>query len=456
MGCQHTDQGHELPQLAGLISVDDFQTAVGNEDITTVMVCVPDMRGRLKGKRVNALVLLDQIANGRNASEACAYILATNMDMEPLGGFDLTGWDKGFQDLGMVADVQTLRVLPYMPGLALVHCDAVQLDGTPLQIAPRHMLRTQLDQLAELGFEARVGLESEFVLCDGLQPVVRHNLDYDLDHPPVLHDVLRYLEDALPEVGVPIEATKTEGAPGQVEITFPYGPALPACDNYTVFKQTVKHLARRHELTATFMSAPFTGVGSGLHLHLSLWKDGEPVFATASGDELPDTMRHSIAGLLSGMPHLTPLYAPDPNSYKRYATAHSFAPRYMNWGRDNRGCAVRVTGHRDGTHLEIRLPGADANPYLAVAASLAAIVHGLTEKLTPPEPCQRDAYADRQAVPVRRDLAEALSYFADSSFAESAFGADVVRHYAIAAESGIAEDRTQVTDVERERGFERA
>lgn len=456
MGSQHTDQDHELSQLAGRISANALHAAVESQDITTVEVAVPDMMGRLKGKRLNALTFLDRIAIGRHVSEACAYILATNVGMDPLGGFDLTGWDKGFQDLGMVADLDTLRVLPYLPGVALVHCDAVQPDGTPLEVAPRRMLRTQLDRLAELGFEARVGLESEFVLCDGLQPVAPHNLDYGLDHPPVLSDFLQYLEDCLPEVGVPVEATKTEGAPGQVEITFQYGPALAACDDYTVYRQTVRHLAKRHGLTATFMSAPFTGVGSGLHLHLSLWRDGKPAFAAASGEELPATMRHSIAGLLSKMPHLAPLYAPNPNSYKRYATAHSFAPQYMNWGHDNRGCAVRVTGHGDGTHLEIRLPGADANPYSALAASLASIVHGLTEKLTPPDPCQHDAYADRQAPPVRRDLAEALSYFDGNNFAETALGAEVVRHYATAAENELAEHRRQVTDVERERGFDRA
>jgi glutamine synthetase len=456
MSSQPTVQEPEFTGLAGRISADDFRTAVVREDITTVMVCVPDMLGRLKGKRLNAFTFLDRRAKETTVSEACAYILATNVDMGPLGGFDLTGWGQGFQDLGMVADMATLRVLPYRPGLALVHCDAVQPDGTPLEIAPRRMLRTQLAKLAELGFEARVGLESEFVLCNGHQPVAQHNLDYALDHPPALSDFLRHLEDVLPKVGVPIEATKTEGAPGQIEVTFPYGAALEACDDYTVYKQTVQYLARRQALTATFMSAPFTGVGSGLHLHLSLWQDGASAFAATSGEELPLPMQHSIAGLLSGMPHLAPLYAPSPNSYKRYAAAHSFAPQYMNWGHDNRGCAVRVTGHGESAHLEIRLPGADANPYLALAASLAAVVHGLTEKLTPPGPCRGDAYADRQAPPVRRDLAEALAYFDGSSFAESALGAEVVRHYTIAAEAEITEHRRQVTDIEQERGFDRA
>ncbi|MEU6070565.1 glutamine synthetase family protein [Streptomyces sp. NPDC047082] len=456
MGNHRSDRAHELPQLAGLISLEDFRTAVEHEDITTVMVCVPDMMGRLKGKRLNAFTFLDRVSKETTVSEACAYILATNVDMDPLDDFNLTGWNQGFQDLGMVADLDTLRVLPYTPGLALVHCDAVQPDGTLLEIAPRRMLRTQLDRLEELGFQVRVGLESEFLLCNGRQPVTQHNLDYALAHPPELSDFLRYVEAALPEAGVPVEATKTEGARGQLEITFPYGPALQACDNYTVYKQTVQHLARRQALTATFMSAPFTDVGSGLHLHLSLWRDGAPAFAAASGEELPETMCHSIAGLLSGLPHLAPLYAPTPNSYKRYATPHSFAPQYMNWGHDNRGCAVRVTGHGEGTHLEVRLPGADANPYLVVAASLAAIVHGLTEKLTPPAPCRIDAYTDRQAIPVARDLDQAVALFADSTFAESAFGAGVVRHYAIAAQAELAEHRRQVTDVERDRGFDRA
>ncbi|MET9258043.1 glutamine synthetase family protein [Streptomyces sp. NPDC003717] len=456
MGGRHTGQDDERPPLAGLLSGADLRAAVARGDVTTVMVCVPDMMGRLKGKRLAAQGFLDRIADGHNVSEACAYVLATNVGMDPLDGFDLTGWDRGFQDLGMVADLDTLRVLPHMPGVALVHCDAVQPDGTVLEVAPRRMLRTQLDRLAELGFEVRVGLESEFVLCDGQEPVARHNLDYALDHPPALEDFLRNLEDALPGAGVPVEATKTEGAAGQVEITFPYGPALRACDDYTVYKQTVRHQAGRRGLTATFMAAPFTGVGSGLHLHLSLWQDDAPVFAASSGEELPETLRHSIAGLLSALPRLAPLYAPNPNSYKRYATAHSFAPQFLNWGFDNRGCAVRVTGHGDGTHLEIRLPGADANPYLAVAASLAAIVHGLTEKLTPPDPCRGDAYADREAPRVRRDLAEALAYFDGDDLATSALGAEVVRHYAVAAEAETAEHRRQVTDVERERGFDRA
>ncbi len=457
MSSQHTQHGDAIVKRAGLISLDALRAGVECNEISTVMVAVRDMVGRLQGKRLAANIFLDRIASGTRVSEACAYILATDVDMAPLNGFALTGWEEGFQDIGFVPDLKTLRALPYLPGTALVHCEAVHPDGAPVDVAPRYILRAQLDRLAELGFEARVGVESEFLLCKRRQPVVPHNLDYTLGHSPLLTDFFRYLEDALHDAGTPVEAVKTEGAPGKVEVTFPYGPALEACDAYTVYKQAVRHLAQRHGMTATFMSTPFTGMSSGLHLHLSLWQDGAPAFATASRTQLPtDAMGHSIAGLLSGMPHLAPLYAPTPNSYKRYAAPHSFAPQFMNWGIDNRGCAVRVTGHGDGTHLEIRLPGADANPYLALAACLAAVVHGLTEKLKPPAPCLGDAYNDQQSLPVRRDLSEALAYFDGSSFATWALGPDVVRHYARAARAEIAQHLGQVTDVERERGFNRA
>ncbi|MFD7769844.1 glutamine synthetase family protein [Streptomyces sp. NPDC059787] len=450
---QHAQNTENGPWPTGTVSLDELKGAVARGEITTVRLAVPDMQGRLKGKILNASVFLDRMLS---KAEMCAYVLATDIDMTPLGGFDLTGWEQGYGDMGITADQNSIRLLPHQPGTALVLADAFHHDGKPVEVAPRRILRTQLARLAELGFEVRVGLESEFLLCKGLQPVVPHNLDYALTHPPLLTEFFRQVEDALRGAGTPVESIKTEGAPGQVEITFPYGPALEACDAYTVYKHTVRYLAQRQVLTASFMAAPFTGVGSGMHLHVSLWQNGTSAFATSSGTRLPEVMRYGIAGLLSGMPHLAPLYAPFPNSYKRHATPHSFAPQHMNWGYDNRGCAVRVTGHGDSTHLEVRLPGADANPYLALAASLAAITHGVTEKLTPPDPCLGDAYEDRQAPPVRRDLAEALAYFDGSTLAQSLLGDEVVRHYARAAQAEITEHSRQVTDVEREREFDRA
>lgn len=453
---------------AGHLSVDDLKTAVNNGDITTVLLAVPNMLGQLKGKRLDAPGFLQTITKQtQDGAEMCAYILATNVDMEPLEGFELTGWESGFGDFGVVPDLATIRRLPYMPGTVLIHADALHHSGLPIDAAPRTMLRTQIDRLTKLGLAVKVGLESEFMLYRGtaqqahaagyraLEPAAPHNLDYALDHPVALTDFFDDLEEVLRDAGTPVEAVKTEGAAGQVEVTFPYGEALAACDAYTVYKHAVKHLGGRHTMTPTFMASPRTDLSSGLHLHLSLWRDGRNAFAIRDEGELPDTMQEAIAGLLSGLPHLAPLYAPSVNSYKRFRP-HSFAPTHFTWGRDNRGCAIRVTGHGDGAHLEIRLAGADANPYLALAASLAAIHHGLTEQPEFPPQTTGDAYQTDDGLPVRADLVEALADFRSSKLALGAFGPTVVRHYAYAARHEIRWHRHRVTDAERERGFLRA
>ncbi|MEU9286448.1 glutamine synthetase family protein [Streptomyces sp. NPDC048275] len=467
---QHLHNAHHTdgaPQSTGLLCPDALRDAVERGDITTVMLAVPDMMGRLKGKRLHASVFLEQLLS---RAEMCAYILASDVDMTPLPGFGLTGWEQGYGDISVLPDMGTIRHLSYLPGTTLIHADAVHREGTLVEVAPRQMLRTQLQRLTGLGLEVRVGLESEFVLYQGsphharqagyrgLEPVSPHNLDYALDHPPALSDFFRYLEDALHHAGTPAEAVKTEGAPGQIEVTFPYGPALPACDAYTVYQHAVRHLAQRHCLTPTFMAVPQTGVGSGLHIHLSLLDVASyrnTFAARLDEEELPATMQRAIAGLISAMPYLAPLYAPHANSYKRYAP-RSFAPTRFTWGYDNRSCAIRVTGHGPGRHLEVRLPGADANPYLALAATLAAIHHGLTTQPELPPHTAGDAYQSADALPVPRDLIEALADFDDSKITQNAFGEAVVRHYAHAAQHEIDAHRGLVTDIELDRGFLRA
>ncbi|MEU2774634.1 glutamine synthetase family protein [Streptomyces sp. NPDC007162] len=443
-----------LPAAPRVLSKDDLREAVEHGTIRTVLTVVPDMLGRLKGKRSAAVALFERLdeGDGIRVGEACSYLLATNAAMEPLDGFDLTSWDHGFHDMGVNADWSTLRPLPYMPGTALVHCDAVDTDGAPIEVAPRQMLHRQVERLAELGYDVQVGWESEFVLYNGDRPAVERNIDYDLDLPPRLGDLLTHLEDALPDAGVELEAFKGEGAAGQIEATFPKGGVMEACDNYTVYKHAVKHFARRHGLTASFMAAPETGVSSGLHLNLSLWHDGEPLFGRPSPRALPTgTMAYSIAGLIAAAPHLMPLFAGNTNAYKRYATSHSFTPQFMNWGLDNRGCAIRVTGHGPSSRLEIRLAGAEANPYLVAAASLAAIAHGLDEKLDLPDPCVGDGYAGDAFTPLPRDLGEALVDFRRGVMARDLLGKQVVAHYGRAAQVEIDEQHREVTDVERRR-----
>ncbi|MFE9769752.1 glutamine synthetase family protein [Streptomyces sp. NPDC005808] len=456
MSPQKPHRADQAPRRFGLLSLDDLRDAVKSGDVTAVMLAVPDMWGRLKGKRLNASVFLDRMLTG---AEACAYILATDVNMTPMDGFELTGWDSGFGDLSVIPNHAAIRLLPYLPGVALIHADVAHADGELVEIAPRQMLRAQLDKLADLGLDVKVGLESEFVLLDGtpeqvLEPVADQNLDYALDHPPALTDFIQHLEYALHGAGAPPESVKTESGGRQLEVAFPYGESLAACDSYTVYRHTVRHLALRRGLMPNFMAAPKTGVGSGLHLHLSLETDGVNGFAAGQDDKkkLTETMGRAIAGLISGMPHLAPLYAPFPNSYKRYV-AHSFAPTRFTWGYDNRSCAIRVTGHGAGRHLEVRLPGADANPYRALAAALAAVHHGITGDPELPPPVSGDAYKAVDSLRVPRDLVEALAAFTDSKIAQNAFGVGVVKHYAHAAQHEIDESRRRVSDVELERGF---
>lgn len=453
-----------LRRPARAFSVDELRKAVGAGVIDTVLLAVPDLQGRLKGKRYGARHFLDRVLDG--GAEMCAYILATDADMTPSDGFALTSWASGYEDLTVVPDPSTLRILPWMPRTALVLGNAVDLDEDPIEVAPRQILRHQLTRLASHGLHAQAGLETEFVLYHGshtpdarvghggLVPVTAENLDYALDHTPEADRFFRRLQGSLAKAGMPVEAVKTEGAPGQVEVTFPYGPALPACDNHLVFKHAVRTLAGRSGMTATFMASPQTGLASGLHLHISLTRSGNPMIADPDG-RLSEIGEQAVAGLLAALPGLAPLYAPNINSYKRYVPS-SFAPTRMTWGWDNRTCAVRIAGHGTGLHLEVRVPGADTNPYLALSAALAAITHGIERQLTPPAPCTANAYEAADAPLLPLTLGQARSAFRHSHVAQEAFGKVVVDHYAHLAQLELDYHRGTVTDAEQARWFTRA
>ncbi|MFC8520326.1 glutamine synthetase family protein [Streptomyces sp. NPDC057257] len=457
---EHTEP---RPWPAGPVSLATLRDHVERGEITTIRLAVPDIQGRPKGKILSAPVFMERM---NSEAEMCAYVLATDINMTPLDGFDLTGWQQGYGDLGVRADPNSIRLLPHQPGTALVIGDAFHPGGAPVEVAPRHILRTQLERLADLGYHAAVGTEVEFLLYQGtaqdahqsgyrgLRPAWPHNLDYSLGHPPEATDFFGHLHGVLQDAGIPIEAIKTEGAPGQVEVTFVYGDVMGACDAYTAFRLIVQDLAQRHGMTPVFMAAPVTGVGSGLHTHLSLWSPHGNAFTYHRGDDLPPALERAIAGLLSALPHLAPLYAPTANSYKRYAP-HTFAPTRYTWGFDNRGCAIRVTGVGENAHVEVRLPGADANLYLALAAACAAMIHGIEDCPELPPPCVGDPYTVTDAAAVPADLAEAVRDFDGHKIAYDALGETVVRHYARAAQAEIAWQRSHVTDVERERGVGR-
>lgn len=444
-------------------SLSDLRHLVKAGQIDTVLLALPDLQGRLKGKRYDADHFLRRIAHA--GAEVCAYVLATDVGMNPAAGFALTSWETGYQDLAVSPALNSLRQLPWMPRTAFVLGDAVHPDGTPIDLAPRQILHAQMTRLARHGLHPKAGLETEFALYQGtyaaleeagyqsLRPLTTQNLDYALDHDPVSDRFFRRLQRALAGAGLPVEAIKTEAGPGQVEVTFPYGGALSACDGHLLFKHAVRTLGARAGLAPTFMAAPETGRANGLHLHVSLWSKGIS-HLNEPGGGLSEIARYAIAGLLDGLPDLGPLYAPNVNSYKRFVPG-SFAPTTFSWGYDNRTCAVRVVGHDDGLHLEVRVPGADANPYLALAAVLAAIDHGIEQQLALGPHETGNAYS-MDGTPVPATLEHALSAFQNSALAERAFGGDVVQHYARLAQLELDHHQRLVTDAERQRWLERA
>ncbi|MDH6222213.1 glutamine synthetase family protein [Streptomyces pseudovenezuelae] len=427
--------------------------------VDTVMLAVPDMQGRLKGRRFGADHFLHRVVPG--GSDMCAYVFATDVDMRPLDGFALSSADTAYGDVSLLPDPNAVYQLGWMPRTALVYADAIHDDGQPVNVAPRQILKHQLDRLAARGIMAWTGLETEFVLSHadagdcgrrGTRPVATRNLDYALAHPRVMTRFFEELAECLAGMGWPVEAIKTESAHGQVEVTFPYGDPLRAADLHLLFKHAVRTIAEQAGLVANFMAAPATGVGSSCHIHLSLTRDGVPLFAETGG-RMPDKARHAIGGLLDILPHLALLYAPTSNSYKRYVPG-TFAPTTFTWGRDNRTCAIRVVGRGNTLHLENRLPGADTNPYLALAAVLAASLAGIDHKVDPPPPYIGSAFDDVQAPPMPGSLEEALAALPDCPLpASDLLTPDVVAHYTNAARHELAVYRTTVTDLDLHRGL---
>ncbi|MFJ4918413.1 glutamine synthetase family protein [Streptomyces sp. NPDC088725] len=452
----------------GRLTLDQLREEAGHGRVTTVELALTDIQGRQQGKRHHVRHFLDHVVP--DGSDMCAYVLATDADMLPPTDFELVSWDSGIGDFQVRPDLTTIRTVPWDHGTVLVHADAF-LDGRPVEVSPRRVLSRALDRLAARGLHVRTGIETEFTLYRGshlhleetnhqrLRPVSARNRDFALDLDPATSRYLRLLQDALEQAGLPIEAAKSEAAPGQVEITFPYGDPMAACDGHTLFKRVARHTGHRTRLAPTFMATPQNGSASGLHLHLSLWRDGAPAFTDTAGGLSP-LGEHAVAGLLTALPDLTPLWAPNANSYRRYAP-ETGAPTSFTWGHDNRTCAVRVVG-RENPHLEIRLPGADANPYLALTAALAAIEYGIENALKPPPPCAGNAYADHTAPPVHQTLGAALGAFRDSPLTGALLTPGVATHYAKVAQleldalpGGSAPD-TEVTAAEHERWFSRA
>ncbi len=453
---------------SSMLSPDELGRLVAADDVDTVIVAFTDMQGRLMGKRVSARFFVDEVAE--HGAECCNYLLAVDVDMDTVVGYAMSNWDTGYGDMVMLPDLTTLRLIPWLPGTALVLADLVWHDGSPVEPAPRRILRRQLDRLHQRGLRAFVGTELEFMVFDdtyrhawasgyrGLTPASDYNTDYAVlastRIEPLLRDIRRHMEGA----GLRWEAVKGECNKGQQEIGFRYDEVLVTCDNHGIYKNGAKEIAEQHGKCLTFMAKYDEREGNSCHIHLSLRAaDGSAVFADEQQPlGMSQTFRSFVAGQLATLRELTLFYAPNINSYKRFAD-RSFAPTVVVWGLDNRTCALRIVGHGDNIRVECRVPGGDVNQYLAIAALIAGGLHGIEHGLQLPEPYAGNAYEtvvdDAERLP--GTLAEAAALFEASTLARQAFGENVVSHYVNNARVEVAAFNAAVTDWERVRGFER-
>ena len=448
----------------GMLSLEQLRVEVSEGNIDTVVVAFTDMQGRLQGKRLAAEFFLDDVVG--SVIEGCNYLLAVDVEMNTVDGYAMSSWQTGYGDFVMAPDMSTLRRVPWQEATALVIADLTWHDGSPVVASPRQILKAQTDRLAERGLQAMAGTELEFVVYAdsyaaaqaagyrNLTPANSYNVDYSILGTARIEPLLRKLRNGMGGAGLQVESAKGECNLGQHEIAFRYAEAVTTCDNHSIYKTGSKEIADADGMSITFMAKPNAREGNSCHIHLSVrGDDGTPVMAGDGPHGLSAFGEHFIAGQLALLSELVLWHAPNINSYKRYVPG-SFAPTAIRWGVDNRTCAMRLVGHGAGLRVENRVPGGDVNPYLAVAAMIAAGLHGVDRELPLEEPLEGNAYtAEGRRVP--STLRDALDLWLKSELAREAFGNDVVEHYAHAARVEIAAYDAAVTDWELHRGFER-
>jgi len=443
-----------------MLTLDELRDDVGSGAIDTVVVAFTDMQGRLMGKRVHGEHFLEQ-GLAEHGVEACDYLMALDMEMDPVPGYALANWELGYGDFVLRPDLGTLRRIPWLEGTALLLCDLASHDGADVAPSPRQVLKRQVERARGLGFQPMVGSELEFYLFkesyaeahekgyEGLTPSVPYILDYHILATTYDEPFIRRVRNGMHAAGIPVEYSKGEAWPGQHEINFRYADAVTMADNHTIYKNGAKELAHLNGLSLSFMAKPHhEWIGNSCHVHTSLWREGENAFAGES-----DVFKQFLAGQIASLAELAVFVAPSVNSYKRYA-AGSWAPTTLAWGHDNRTCGFRIVGHGAGLRTETRIPGADANPYLCFAALLAAGLDGVERELELPPPLEGNAY-ESDAPRFPHSLHEAIDALEAGTLARGAFGDDVVDHYLTYARTEQRLFDGVVTDYERRRMFER-
>jgi glutamine synthetase len=443
-----------------MLTLDELRADVAAGTVDTVIACFTDMQGRLMGKRLDADFFLSENDAG-HPGEGCNYLLALEMEMDPVPGYAIASWERGYGDFGLRPDMSTLRRIPWHEATAMVQCDIEWHDGSPVGPSPRQVLRAQVEKAGSLGLDPMFGSELEFFLFretyleahakhyHDLTPSVPYILDYHILAASFDEPFLRAVRTSMKAAGMVVESSKGEAWAGQHEINFRFQDALRAADDHAVYKTGIKEIAFQSGCSVTFMAKPHhEWVGSSCHIHSSLWRDGENAFAGES-----ELFRHYLAGQIACLADLAIFVAPTVNSYKRFS-AGSWAPTTLAWGYDNRTCGFRVVGHGSATRPETRIPGADANPYLAFAALLAAGLYGIEHELELSPALEGNAYvSDAERFP--HALREAIARLEASAVARELLGDDVIDHYLNYARTEQELFDKTVTGYERERMFER-
>ena len=448
------------------LTLEKLKALVADGTIDTVVVAMTDMQGRLTGKRIHGQYFLDEVV--KHGTEGCNYLLAVDVDMNTVAGYEMSSWERGYSDFALIPDLNTLRLITWQPGAALILADVAWLDHTDVVASPRQVLRKQIAELEKAGMVPMCGTELEFVVYKDsyeeawnkgykdLIPVNQYNVDYSILGGSRIEPLLRDIRMGMTTAGMNVESVKGECNFGQHEIAFKYSDALSNCDNHVIYKNGAKEIADQQGYALTFMAKPNEKEGNSSHIHLSFrGLKGELVMVDDSDKEhgMSEIGRQFIAGQIAHLRELSILLAPNINSYKRYVPG-SFAPTAIRWGRDNRTCALRLVGHGAGLRLENRVPGGDVNPYLAVAGIIAAGLDGIKNKLKLEPAFTGNAYeSDSSRVPA--SMPEALELWEKSDWVKQTFGAEVQAHYANMARVEISAYGKAVTDWELFRNFER-
>ncbi len=442
-----------------MLTVDELRGEVESGAIDTIVVAFTDMQGRLLGKRLHAEFFLEDALE--HGIEGCNYLLALEMEMDPVPGYGIASWEQGYGDFRLSPDLATLRRIPWLEGTALVLCDVGWHDGTPVRPSPRQVLKAQVERAEALGYRPMLGSELEFYLLKetyaeahakhfrDLTPSVPYVMDYHVLATTYDEPFIRQIRNAMHAAGIRVETSKGEAWPGQQEINFRFDDAVTMADNHVIYKNGAKEIAHLNGCSITFMAKPdHTWIGNSCHIHSSLWRDGENAFAGES-----EVFRQYLAGHIAGLRELAVFVAPTINSYKRFA-AGSWAPTTLAWGHDNRTCGFRIVGHGPTLRTETRIPGGDATPYLAFADLIAAGFHGIENGLELPPALEGNAYeSDAERFP--HSLREAITALEEGTMARGALGDDVVDHYLNYARTEQRLFDEVVTSYERERLFER-